>query len=80
MVLLQNNFNDFKIRGGGQQRSSSANFQKVYSCAPMHRKSILGITGSQNQVKVIKGHHVQIFKKFIFVGFAIVFQSMKKLS
>ena len=32
----------------------------------MHRKSILGITGDQNQVKVTKGHEVQIFKKFIF--------------
>ena len=32
----------------------------------MHRKSILGITGGQNQVKVTKGHQVQIFKKFIF--------------
>ena len=28
----------------------------------MHRKSILDITGSQNQVKVTKGHQVQIFK------------------
>ena len=55
-----------KFGGTGQQRSSSANFQKNYFWAPMHRKSILGISGGQNQVKVTKGHQVQIFKKFIF--------------
>ena len=32
----------------------------------MHRKSILGIMGGQNQVKITKGHQVQIFKKFNF--------------
>ena len=31
----------------------------------MHRKSILGIMGGQNQAKVTKGHQVQIFKKCI---------------
>ena len=32
----------------------------------MHRKSILKVMGSQNQVNVMKGHPVQIFKKCIF--------------
>ena len=32
----------------------------------MHRKSILGITGGQNQIEVTKGHQVQIFKKLYF--------------
>ena len=30
------------------------------------QKKHLGITGGQNQVKVTKGHQVQIFKKIIF--------------
>ena len=32
----------------------------------MHRKNILNVMGSQNQVNVMKGHPVQIFKKCIF--------------
>ena len=52
--------------GQSHQRSSRAIFQKVYFWAPRHRRSILGIIGGQNQVKVTKGQQVQIFKKFIF--------------
>ena len=37
-------------------------FQKLYFWALMHRKSILDIMRGQNQVKVPKGHQVQIFK------------------
>ena len=45
------------------QRSSSAIFQKDYFWAPMHRKTILGNMGGQNQVKDTKSHQVQFFKK-----------------
>ena len=48
-----------KFRGGlyqEHQRSSNKNFQKVYFCAAMHRKSILDITGSQIQAEASNGH------------------------
>ena len=45
--------------------SSSAIFQKIYFGPPMHSKSILDIRDGQNKVKVIQGHQVQVFKKYI---------------
>ena len=36
----------------------------------MHRKSILHIIGGQNQVRVTKGHEVQIFKKVFLRSYA----------
>ena len=52
--------------GQGHQSSSSVTFQKVYFWVPMHMKNILNIVECQNQVKVTKGHEMQIFKKCIF--------------
>ena len=57
---------DMSKSGHGHLRSSSAYFDKENFWGPIHRKSILNIMGSRNQVYVTKGDQVQIFKICIF--------------
>ena len=56
----------WRWRGYQSQRSLSANFEKTYFWPYLHTEGILDTMKGKNEVKVIQGHLVQFFKKFIF--------------
>ena len=70
MVLLQNNFSEFEMGGGVTKGHQVQIFKKSIFELLCIEKSILGIMGGQNQVKVTKGHQVQFSKSVVLSSYA----------